>query len=125
MFAHLLSGATLGVDAYLVDVETNIAPGDPKFNIVGLPDNAVKESRERVFAAIKNSGFQYPTGRLSVNLAPADVKKEGSAFDLAIALGILVSIGELYSEVLEHYVILGELALDGDIRPVQDRKSVV
>lgn len=118
MFTHLFSGATLGVDAYLVDVETSLAPGDPKFNIVGLPDNAVKESRERVFAAIKNSGFHYPTGRLSVNLAPADVRKEGSAFDLAIALGTLLTTGEVSSDVAEHYVFLGELALDGALRPV-------
>jgi magnesium chelatase family protein len=119
MFTHLFSGATLGVDAYLVDVETSLAPGDPKFNIVGLPDNAVKESRERVFAAIKNSGFHYPTGRLSVNLAPADVRKEGSAFDLAIALGTLLTTGEVFSDVAEHYVFLGELALDGALRPVR------
>ncbi|MEX2115534.1 MAG: YifB family Mg chelatase-like AAA ATPase, partial [Bacteroidota bacterium] len=119
MFAHLLSGATLGVNAFLVDVETNIAPGNPKFNLVGLPDNAVKESGERVFAAIKNSGFHYPSGRLSINLAPADMKKEGSAFDLAIALGVLVSTGELYSEIIDQYVFLGELALDGVIRPVR------
>ncbi len=119
MFAHLLSGATLGVNAFLVDVETNIAPGNPKFNLVGLPDNAVKESGERVFAAVKNSGFVYPSGRLSVNLAPADMKKEGSAFDLAIALGILISTGDLYSEVVDQYVFLGELALDGGIRPVR------
>jgi len=118
MFTHLFSGATLGVDAYLVDVETSLAPGDPKFNIVGLPDNAVKESRERVFAAIKNSGFHYPTGRLSVNLAPADVRKEGSAFDLAIALGTLLTTGEITSDVADHYVFLGELALDGALRPV-------
>lgn len=118
MFTHLFSGATLGVDAYLVDVETSLAPGDPKFNIVGLPDNAVKESRERVFAAIKNSGFHYPTGRLSVNLAPADVRKEGSAFDLAIALGTLLTTGEVSSDVAEHFVFLGELALDGALRPV-------
>lgn len=118
MFIHLYSGATLGVDAYLVDVETSLAPGDPRFNIVGLPDNAVKESRERVFAAIKNSGFHYPTGRLSVNLAPADIRKEGSAFDLPIALGTLLTTGEVFSDIAEHYVFLGELALDGALRPV-------
>lgn len=118
MFAQVLSGATFGVKAFLVKVETNIAPGNPRFNLVGLPDDAVKESRERVFAAIKNSGFKYPRGRLSINLAPADMRKEGSAFDLPIALGLIASSGELDSPVLGQFVILGELALDGTLRPV-------
>lgn len=118
MFAQVLSGATFGVNAFLVKVETNIAPGNPRFNLVGLPDDAVKESRERVFAAIKNSGFKYPRGRLSINLAPADMRKEGSAFDLPIALGLIASTGELDSPVLNQFVILGELALDGTLRPV-------
>ncbi len=99
MFAQVVSGATIGVEAYLVDVETNIAPGTPKVNIVGLPDNAVKESGERVFGAIKNSGFHFPRGRLSVNLAPADIRKEGSAFDLAIAIGLLAANGEFESSL--------------------------
>ncbi|MBI2618663.1 MAG: YifB family Mg chelatase-like AAA ATPase [Ignavibacteriales bacterium] len=118
MFAQLLSGATYGVNAFLVEVETNIAPGQAKFNLVGLPDNAVKESGERVFAAIKNSNFRYPRGRLSINLAPADIRKEGSAFDLPIALGLLASNGEFESPILDQFIILGELALDGTIRPV-------
>ena len=119
MFAQILSGATIGVEAYLVEVEANISPGTPKVNIVGLPDNAVKESGERVFGAIKNSGFSFPRGRLSVNLAPADVRKEGSAFDLAIAVGLLAAHGQFKSTILNDFVILGELALDGVIRPVR------
>ncbi len=119
MFAQLLSGATFGVNAFLVEVESNIAPGMGRFNIVGLPDNAVKESSERVFAAIKNSGFHYPRGRLSVNLAPADIRKEGSAFDLPIALGLLAANGEFQSPVLNEFLVVGELALDGVIRAVR------
>lgn len=118
MFAQLLSGATYGVNAFLVKVETNIASGKPSFNLVGLPDDAVKESRERVFAAVKNSGFRYPRGRLSINLAPADIRKEGSAFDLPIALGVIAANGELHSAVLNQFLMLGELALDGTLRPV-------
>ena len=118
MFAQLLSGATYGVKAYLVAVETNIAAGNPKFNIVGLPDNAVKESGERVFAAIKNSGFRYPRGRLSVNLAPADIRKEGSAFDLPVALSLLLSDNQLGCTTKETPLVLGELALDGTVRGV-------
>ena len=118
MFAQVVSGATIGVEAYLVDVETNVAPGLPRVNIVGLPDNAVKESGERVFGAIKNSGFHFPRGRLSINLAPADIRKEGSAFDLAIAVGLLAAYGEFESSVLSDFVMLGELALDGTLRPV-------
>ena len=118
MFAQLRSGATVGVEAYIVEVETNISPGTPRVNIVGLPDNAVKESGERVFGAIKNSGFRFPRGRLSVNLAPADIRKEGSSFDLAIAIGLLAADGQFDSTVLSDFVILGELALDGGLRPV-------
>ena len=119
MFAQLLSGATVGVEAYLVEVEANVSPGSPKVNIVGLPDNAVKESGERVFGAIKNSGFRFPRGRLSINLAPADIRKEGSAFDLAIAIGLLAAHGQCDSTALNDFVILGELALDGGLRPVR------
>lgn len=118
MFSHVQSGATFGVDAYLVDVETNIESTVPRFFLVGLPDNAVKESYQRVFAAIKNSGFHFPGQRITVNLAPADVKKEGSAFDLPIAIGILSGSGQLECEALDRYVVLGELALDGSLRPI-------
>jgi magnesium chelatase family protein len=118
MFAQVLSSATFGVNAYLVQVEIHIEPAIHRFNIVGLPDSAVKESSERVFAAVKNSGFWFPNHRITVNLAPADMRKEGSAFDLPIALGIVAATGELKSEILRDMAVLGELALDGTLRPV-------
>ena len=118
MFSHALSATTYGITAHLVQVETHIAPALPSFNIVGLPDNAVKESRDRVFAAIKTTGFRFPGSRITVNLAPADIKKEGSAFDLPIAVGILAATGQVLPELLNDFVMLGEMALDGTLRPV-------
>lgn len=88
MLSKVFSSATIGIDAYVVEVETNAEKNIPSFTIVGLPDNAIKESRERVIAAINNSGFQFPTKKITINLAPADIKKEGSSFDLPIAVGI-------------------------------------
>jgi magnesium chelatase family protein len=118
VLSKVLSGATLGVEAYLVEVETHLEKMIPGFQIVGLPDSVVKESRERIMAAIKNSGYEFPTRKLTVNLAPADIKKEGAAFDLPMALGILAASGEVEGEVLERHIFLGELALDGSLRPV-------
>ena len=118
MFSQVFSAATYGVDAYLVQVETHLDNAPHKFFIVGLPDNAVKESIHRVTAAIKNSDFKFPNRRMTVNLAPADVKKEGSSYDLPVALGILTASGQLESDILKDFVILGELALDGTLRPV-------
>jgi len=118
MFSHVLSGATYGITARTVQVETHIEPALHTFTVVGLPDNAVKESRDRVFAAIKTSGFRFPHIRITVNLAPADIKKEGSAFDLPIALGILAATDQVSSDLLKDFVILGELALDGALRPI-------
>jgi magnesium chelatase family protein len=118
MFAHCLSGATIGINAHIVDVETHIAPASASMNIVGLPDNAVKESRDRVFAAIKTSGYRFPGQRITINLAPADIKKEGSAFDLPIAIGILATTNQVITEILGNFLLLGELALDGVLRPV-------
>jgi len=119
MISHLRSASTVGVSAFLVDIETNVEQAMFLFTIVGLPDNAVKESRERVGAAIKNSGFSLPIRRYTVNLAPADVRKEGSGFDLPIALGLLVATGQLPAEPLAGTVVLGELALDGSLRPIR------
>ncbi len=118
MFTQVRSAATFGVDAYLVDVETNIDSTVPRFHLVGLPDNAIKESYQRVFAAIRNSGFRFPRQRITVNLAPADIKKEGSAFDLPISIAILSGSTQLTCESLHEYVVLGELALDGGLRPI-------
>ncbi|GAB6933504.1 YifB family Mg chelatase-like AAA ATPase [Calditerricola satsumensis] len=118
MYAKVLSAAVLGVDGFLVEVEVDIANGLPQTEIVGLPDTAVREARERVRAAVRNSGAAYPVQRITVNLAPADVRKEGAAFDLAIALGVLVASGQLAADALNGVLVLGELALDGALRPV-------
>jgi magnesium chelatase family protein len=133
MLARIRSAAVLGIDAYVVDVETDIANGLPTFATVGLPQGAVKEGRERVYAAIANSAFLFPLKRITVNLAPADVRKEGSAFDLPIALGILAATGQLNGGPvgrsnggeaaqppdLSDYLIVGELGLEGGVRPVR------
>ncbi len=118
------SAATHGIEGFVVVVETNLEGFIPSYATVGLPDNAVKESKERVFAAIKNSGFVFPQKRITVNLAPADVRKEGSSYDLPIALGILAASGQLDSDSLEKYVILGELSLEGEVRPIRGALSV-
>ncbi|HEV2130484.1 MAG TPA: YifB family Mg chelatase-like AAA ATPase [Longimicrobiaceae bacterium] len=120
MLARVLSGAVLGIDAYLVTVEADVASGLPSFSTVGLPQGAVKEGKERVVAAIQNSGLMVPPKRITVNLAPADVRKEGSAFDLPIAVGILAGTGQVEGNGrLERYALLGELGLDGGLRPVR------
>jgi len=111
MLAKVLSSAVLGIDAYEVEVEVDITMGLPAFATVGLPNGAVRESKDRVKSAIKNSGFRFPPHRITVNLAPADMKKEGAGFDLPIAIGILAAQGEISEEKLEDTLILGELAL--------------
>jgi magnesium chelatase family protein len=118
MLSKIYSSATYGIDAYLVEVETNVEKQIPGFTIVGLPDNAVKESRERVTTAIKNNGIQFPKKKITVNLAPADIKKEGSSFDLPIAIGLLTATEDIKRDISET-VFLGELALDGQLRPVR------
>lgn len=119
MFSKVKSFSLLGLEGLSIDVEVDLFVGLPGYDIVGLPDVAVKESKERVRSAIKNSGFNFPTQKVIVNLAPANVKKSGPVFDLAIALAILVSSSQLYSTKLKDYVIIGELGLDGKIKPVQ------
>jgi len=114
-----LSSAVLGIDAYIVKVEVDISPGLPSFSTVGLPDTAIRESKDRVLPAIKNSGYEFSMKRITVNLAPAAIKKEGAAFDLPIALGILAASGQLSEERLRKYLILGELSLDGSVRKVK------
>jgi magnesium chelatase family protein len=109
----------LGIDALAVDVEIDIVNGLPSFTTVGLPLGAVKEGRERVAAALGNSGFQLPLRRITVNLAPADLPKRGSAFDLPIAIGILAASGQIADDKLAHTLLLGELGLEGDLRPVR------
>ena len=124
MLAKVLSGAILGIDAYIVEVEVDIAQGLPVFATVGLPDGAVKESKERVKSAIKNSGYDLPPKRITVNLAPADVKKEGAGFDLPIAIGILSALEVVFTKLSDDYLLLGELSLDGRIKPIRGALSL-
>jgi len=124
MFAKVNSFQVSGLDAYPVTIEVDISYGLPTIIIVGLPDNAVKESKERVRAAIKNCGYPFEARRITVNLAPADIKKEGPSFDLAIALGILAATGQIDPALLARYAILGELSLDGKILPIKGCLSI-
>ena len=118
MITKTYSFGLLGLEAYAVGIETDVVNGLPAVNLVGLADTAIKESKERVRSAIKNSGFAWPAQRITVNLAPSDIKKEGAGFDLAIALGILAATGQINSSLLKNYTFLGELSLDGQLRPV-------
>ncbi len=118
MLAHVFSVATHGIDAYIVDVETNLDSALPYFGVVGLPDATVKESKDRVTAAIKNSGFSFPAHRIVVNLAPADIKKEGTGLDLPVAVGVLAASGQVHTDHLDELAFIGELSLDGTVRPV-------
>jgi magnesium chelatase family protein len=125
MLSKVISSAVLGIDAYAVEVEVDIASrGLPFFSTVGLPDAAVKESKERVRAALKNTGFDFPLKQVVVNLAPADIKKEGSAFDLPIAIGMLIAEGILLQEQVNGYLIVGELSLDGRVKSVRGALSM-
>jgi len=118
VLAKVLSSAVIGIDAYLVEVEVDITSGLPTFTTVGLPETSVKESKERVKSAINNSGYTFPDDRITVNLAPASIKKEGTGFDLPIALGILAATRIIPQEIISRYLVLGELSLDGRIKPV-------
>ncbi|MBR4944339.1 MAG: YifB family Mg chelatase-like AAA ATPase, partial [Peptococcaceae bacterium] len=119
MLAQLKSATLLGLSVSMVDIEVDAAQGLPAWDIVGLADTAVKESRERVRTAIKNAGFEVPPRRIVVNLAPAYLRKEGPSFDLAIAIAILAVTEQLHCENLDRYLLLGELSLDGSLRPVR------
>lgn len=118
MLSKIYSSAIIGVDAYTVEVEVDVGDGLPSFDIVGLPDTAVKEAKKRVRSAIKNSEFNFPTRKITVNLAPADIKKEGPSYDLPIALGILAATEQIQKDSLGKFIVLGELALDGRIRRI-------
>jgi len=124
VIGRVLSAALIGVEAALVRVEVDVAPGLPAFTTVGLPDSAVRESRERVRTAIRNAGFPFPSDRITVNLAPADVRKEGTSFDLPIALGILAATGAVQNEQLGAFAVVGELALDGQIQGIRGTLAV-
>ena len=119
MLSRVCSAAVNGIEAFPVEVEVNAGWGDTIVVIVGLPDAAVKESRDRVSTALTNSGFKFPMGRTTINLAPADVKKEGPSFDLPIALGMLAASEQMTSDQLDNFLIVGELALTGAVRPVK------
>ncbi len=119
MLSKVCSAAVNGIDAYPIEVEVNAGWGDTLVVIVGLPDAAVKESRDRVSTALTNSGFKFPMGRTTINLAPADVKKEGPSFDLPIALGMLAASEQIETDQLDNFVTVGELALTGGVRPVK------
>src|SRR5882672_4052121 len=119
MLASLRTAALFGVEACPVHVEVDVSFGMPGFQMVGLPDASVRESRDRVRSAIRNSGFEFPSHRITVNLAPADVRKAGAAFDLPIALGILAAQGVVERRSISEVVILGELSLDGGIQPAR------
>lgn len=118
MLVKTYGSAVYGVDALTITVEVNIGKG-VNFFLVGLPDNAVKESHQRIQAALKNNGYRIPGKEITINMAPADIKKEGSAYDLTIAMGILAASGQIVDTDIEKYIIMGELALDGDIRPIK------
>lgn len=119
MLAKVCSAAVSGIEAYPVEVEVNAGYGDTLIVIVGLPDAAVKESRDRVTTALANSGFSFTFGRTTINLAPADVKKEGPSFDLPIAVGMVAASEQMESGQLDHFALVGELALTGAVRPVK------
>ena len=119
MLFKITSAALQGIDAFPVEVEVDICPGFPTFVTVGLPDAAVRESKERVRAALKNCGYDMESKRITINLAPADRRKEGSAFDLPIALGFLAYLEVVPAAALRAYLFAGELALDGRLKPVR------
>ncbi|NMB53153.1 MAG: ATP-binding protein, partial [Leptolinea sp.] len=119
MLARIFSCAVIGLEGVIVEVEVDTGPGLPKMVIVGLPDAAVQESRERVRSAVHNAGFDYPRRALTVNLAPASVRKEGPAYDLPIALGVLTATHQLDPDSLEDSLVIGELSLDGSVRHVR------
>jgi len=124
LISKLCSSALLGVEAFIVEVEVDVANGLPSFNIVGLPDTAVQESRERVRSALRNAEYQFPMQRITVNLAPADIKKEGPALDLPIAIGILIANEQIQSIFYKNFIIIGELSLNGGIKPVNGVLSI-
>ena len=124
MLAKVLSAGLLGLDAHLIEIEVDIGGGLPQFSIVGLPDATVRESRDRVRAALKNTGFVFPAKKITVNLAPAGIKKEGSGLDLGIAIGILVASGILSQDSVAKYVLVGELSLDGRVKPITGALSI-
>ena len=125
MALKIISATHRGLDGVLISVEVDITRGIPSFTIVGLPDTSIKESRERVRLAIVNSGYEFPLGRITINLAPADVKKIGSLLDLPIALGILMVSGQIEEKSLDDYIVFGELSLNGELKGVKGAVPII
>ena len=123
MIVKTLSSAIIGIDSFPVEVEVDITAGLPQFSTVGLPDASIRESKDRIKAAIKNSGYKFPTHHVTINLAPADIKKEGTSFDLPIAMAILAAQGMVSQEPLTQYLLIGELSLDGSVKGVHGALS--
>lgn len=119
MVYKVLTYTLIGIEAHLIEVEADISHGIPAFNIVGLPENTIKESKERIRSAIKNSKLPFPEHRITINLAPADIKKEGTSFDLPIAIALISSSLNISPENLRKYLIAGELSLNGEIRKIR------
>jgi len=124
MLSKLRSMAVMGIEAIAIEIESDTSEMLPSFMIVGLPDGAVRESRERVMSAIKNCGFEFPPRKITINMAPADVKKEGSAFDLPIAIGLLEASAQVHLENTGNYIIVGELSLDGGVKRIKGMLSM-
>ncbi len=118
MIVKVMSSTIIGIDSYPVEVEIDISPGLPQFSTVGLPDVVVRESKDRIKAAIKNSGYRFPPTHVTVNLAPADIKKEGTGFDLPIAVGLLAAEGLVEPKLCRNYLLIGELSLDGAVKGI-------
>lgn len=125
MAVKIISATHNGLEGFLIKVEVDISKGLPVFNIVGLPDTSVKEAKERVRAAILNCGFEFPLGRITINLAPADVKKIGSLLDLPIAIGILMESNQICRKNLEDYIVFGELSLFGELKGVKGTIPII
>ena len=119
MLAKVNSAALYGIDALRVEVEIDLASGLPQLATVGLPEGAVKERKDRIRAAVKNCGYTFPAKRITINLAPADIKKEGSAYDLPMAIGILAAEGLIEKKLLDEYLLIGELSLDGSVKSIR------
>src|SRR5215469_16510194 len=124
MLAKLKTFALVGIDALPVEVEVDASAGLPKTILVGLPETAVKESIHRIERALANLGYQRPSGRTVINLAPADLRKDAGSFDLPIAIGMLVATGQIAPEQVQGWAMIGELALDGAVRPVKGALSI-
>ena len=123
MLIRVSGAAVQGIDAYIVTIEASTSRGI-RFFLVGLPDSAVKESHERIISAFQINGYKFPSCQIIINMAPADIRKEGAAYDLPLAVGIMASVGELSTEKLNEYVIMGEMGLDGTLQPVKGALSM-